>query len=196
MCRISITVITSLYHAHCFILQKYIKEKILTYATCLSSCHVRCFWSWVHCFRFAKFTSIKVHAIKGEVNDKLLIFQKDMLRNWGSFQHFGPVCASFLWSSLFYRNDKCIFSLWRILSASGMKLPRAAWGLVFHWSFNNKSMGFVNKGLQTSAEFFKKPVEGAEGLEDLGRSAGVCVSKMYRKSQTFQTTETCCPWIS
>lgn len=118
-----------------------------------------------------------VYPIEGEVNDKHLIFQKDMLRNWGSFQHFGPVCTSFLWSSLFYRNDKCIFSLWRILSASGMKLPRAAWGLVFHWSFNNKSLGFVNKGLQTSAEFYEKPVEGAEGLEDLGRSAGVCVFK-------------------
>lgn len=38
--------------------------------------------------------------------------------------------------------------------------------------------GFVNKGLQTNAEFCGKPVEGAEGLEDLlEKSAGVCVSK-------------------
>jgi len=63
-------------------------------------------------------------------------------------------------------------------SARGMKLPRAVWRLVFHWSFNNMIRGFVNKGRQTNTEFCGKPVEGAEGLEDfLERSAGVCVSK-------------------
>lgn len=36
----------------------------------------------------------------------------------------------------------------------------------------------MNKGIQTNTEFCRKPVEGAEGLEDLlERSAGVCVSK-------------------
>lgn len=70
-------------------------------------------------------------------------------------------------------------------SARGMKLPRAVWGLVFHWSFNNMIWGFVNKGLQMNAEFCRKPVEGAEGLEDLlERSAGVCVSKWNKLQES------------
>lgn len=36
-----------------------------------------------------------------------------------------------------------------------------------------------------SAEFYGKPVEGAEGLEDLlERSAGVCVSKQNMQQET------------
>lgn len=69
-------------------------------------------------------------------------------------------------------------------SARGMELPRAVWGLVFHWSFNNMIRGFVNKGLQTNAEFCGKPEEGAEGLEDLlERSAGVCVSELNMQQE-------------
>lgn len=153
-----------------------------------SSCQMRCFWSWVHCFIFVKLKSTEgllcvclcVCVLQEERLMTGFLCLERKMHQWTE------VCSNTLGQfALVLCEVPCSIQMTtahspcgETRSARSMKLPRAVWRLVCHWSFNNMIQGFVNKGLQTNAEFCGKPVEGAEGLEDLlERSAGVCVSK-------------------